>query len=980
MEIVIAAQGLPFGPDTIEHRSLGGSETAALQMAKEMRKRDHLVTIFCNLPQPGMPDHIPNGSQCELGVRWVDFEQFGPFIANTEIDLLVVSRNPDLFAGPHQAKKAVLWCHDLATYKGFMPRMMNAAWNFDEIWTVSEYHKKQIHDVTGYPLENMRATRNGIVRFDDLMALPRDDKHLLYSARPERGLENLVRPEGIMEKLPDFHLHVTMYENYPEQMMPYYKALWARCEELPNVTLHGPKTQMELRQMMTTMWAYAYPTAFEEVSCILARECMSEGLPFISTTIGALPETLDGAGILLDVTKDEVGSDKFIEDFAKLIRDTWDEYEAEANAEEGVGAWFGSSIISSARQDIYWDGVAAEWEAWAEPKEESAYTKIVSLVKDSDIIPAMALLNEQPNSPGIQWLRDQLHTCYPFLTGDCTFEEHYKQVYEFEEQKGAPERKKMMTLQGTNRYNSIAQEVAQLQDGSLVFDYGCAEGPILLGLAQDFPNLRFIGIDITESNVALVNKYAKEAGLRNVEAYHGTTTDWPENLYGMQSELTIVSEVLEHVAAPWEVTDALEGHTRIGGRLVLTVPQGPWEFQGLKGQQWFWRAHIWHVNKEMVRFMYGDKEGCSMSSMSENVYRDGRPLGHLQMGYTVDREPAHPVDPLWKASTGRYRQSIAACMIAMNDDDVITKCLNSIHQDVDIIQVALGPSNDHTRERLLEFAGEHPWIDFRIKDVPRIEAGVFGFDDARNASIEDIEADWILWIDSDEYLSGYGLQVYLRNNCFDSYAIHQHHFTCEPRGVPAQIDRPARLFRTGQGFKFFGKVHEHAEKGYNGGPGFVMVLPNIDIGHTGYINDMIRQERFRRNFPLLEWDRDVYPERKLGRYLWLRDYIHRMRMLDGMGEKLRARQLAEEAVDFYTEHAKDFEGVGAGSVSGNNALAYYGEALKYLGRGFPIAVQVQLEDQTAGYEGIFESAEEAVENATKGLAEEIRKRKTGYWA
>jgi len=368
-----------------------------------------------------------------------------------------------------------------------------------------------------------------------------------------------------------------------------------------------------------------------------------------------------------------------------------------------------------------------------------------------------------------------------------------------------------------------------------------------------------------------------------------------------------------------------------------------------------------------------------MSSMSENVYRDGRPLGHLQMGYTVDREPAHPVDPLWKANTGRYRQSIAACMIAMNDDDVITKCLNSIHQDVDIIQVALGPSNDHTRERLLEFAGEHPWIDFRIKDVPRIEAGVFGFDDARNASIEDIEADWILWIDSDEYLSGYGLQVYLRNNCFDSYAIHQHHFTCEPRGVPAQIDRPARLFRTGQGFEFFGKVHEHAEKGYNGGPGFVMVLPNIDIGHTGYINDMIRQERFRRNFPLLEWDRDVYPERKLGRYLWLRDYIHRMRMLDGMGEKLRARQLAEEAVDFYTEHAKDFEGVGAGSVSGNNALAYYGEALKYLGRGFPIAVQIQLEDQTAGYEGIFESAEEAVENATKGLAEEIRKRKTGYW-
>jgi len=964
MEVVILAQGLPFGPTTIEHRSLGGSETAALMMARELRKRGHLVSIFCNLPPVGYPDHIENGAQDDLGVRWVSGDQYQGFISNTEVDLLVVSRNPDLFQCVHQAKKAVLWCHDLATYQGLLPRLMQSAWNFDEIWCVSEYHRQQIHKVTGYPLKNIRATRNGIVKFDSILQLPREEKTLLYSARPERGLENLVKEGGIMERLPEYHLYVTMYENYPDHMMDYYRYLWSRCEALDNVTLLGPKTQLELRQLMRKCWAYCYPTAFEEVSCIIARECIEQKLPFIGTTIGALPETLNGCGHLFECTKEEVGTEKFCEEFAEFVKGAGREI---MSIEEAC----------SLRNDLYWDDVAEQWEEWSVPEKPTDYSAIHSLIQDSDIIAAKAVLDtipEDKRTPGIKWLENELKTKYEFVFGNKKMEDHYKDIYDFEESKQVPERQSMKTLRGHARYNCIAQLAQNVLPGSTVIEYGCAEGPIILQLARDFPDRHFIGIDFVEANIDLCKKYAKEHDINNVSFYTGSVDDWPAEVE--EVDAAIIAEVLEHTIKPWEIISKLESHVKIGGRMILTVPQGPWEWQGLKGPQWPWRAHIWHINKWMLRKMFENKEECILNALQEGYHYDGRVCGHLVMGYKADGEPAVEIDPIEKARLSRYRQSMAACMIAMNDDATIIRALDSIGNFIEQLQIALGPSTDHTRERIEEWASEHPWVETRIIDVPKIEAKKFGFDDARNESIKNIESDWILWIDCDEYLSGDKIRVFTRNHCFDSLAIQQHHFTCEPAGAPAQIDKPARLFRNRIGFEFFGKVHEHAELGFNGGPGFVLLVPGVDIGHTGYVNDATRMSRFGRNFPLLEWDQEVYPERKLGRFLWLRDIIHRMRLINQQGNVNEARRLAEEAINFFKEFGESFEAIGGGS---NATLAYVSEAMQFLGRGWPMIVAVQLEEQTAQYQGVFESEEDAFKIAKRALKEQIEKRKSGYW-
>lgn len=976
-EIILVSPGIPFGPDTLSHMSLGGSETAALMMIKELKKAgpDNIFTIFCNLPKEGFPGYVPSGHITEDKIRWCDVKDYEKFISNSPVDLLIVARDPQFFRVPHQAKKAVLWMHDLATY-AHRPYIMSVSWNFNEIWTVSQWHKKQVHKILGFPKDRIWATRNGIVKFDEQTVSARQDKSLLYSARPERGLEYLVRPGGIMEQLPDFHLNVTMYENFPEHMMEYYNMLWAQIERLPNVTNLGVKKQDELRTLMAEHWAYVYPTSFEETSCIIARECIEQRLPVICTRSGALPETLKKCAHYETSPYKDIGTEEWSKKFSQTVRDLHVDREKYIEVQTEC----------ERRSDLYWDQVAKSWLRRTSPPKSKPFSLAYSLIQDSDVIPAKAYLDslsDDEHTPGTIGLQKQVDTLYPFLTGEISMEEHYKGIYEYEEEKNVVERQKMLTLEGHQRFTAMCEYISKLEPGDNVVEYGCAEGPVIFGLALRFPGINFYGIDFVKENIDLCLKYARENSIKNVAFGIGSTDNWPTHFRFAAGNIVlspdffdagIIAEVLEHTVEPWDVLEKFESHIVVDGKILITVPQGSWEWGGLiqNTRQWHWRAHIWHIDKFMMRTMLKDKKP-TFAMLTEGFDRSARTKGHMFAAYGADYSSIPKIDPMKKVQSHRARQSLAACMIAMDDEDCILKCLNSIQFDINILQIAYGPSQDHTKEFVRDWANERGWIDYREIDVPRIEAKKFGFDDARNASLEGIETDWILWIDCDEYLS-MSISPYLRDNAFDCYSIHQHHFTCEPRGAPAQLDKPARIIRNLPDYKFYGKVHEHAERKFNHGPGYTFLISDIDIGHTGYVNDQTRMGRFQRNFPLLEWDREVYPDRKLGKYLWLRDMIHKLRLTPDQNIK---KQLAEDSIAWYEKYMDDFTGVGGGHFH-NQALSYYSEALIFLNQGLKVRIALDCEGQQAQYEGAFKSAKDAVSIAAKGLKEQFDIKKSRY--
>ena len=146
-------------------------------------------------------------------------------------------------------------------------------------------------------------------------------------------------------------------------------------------------------------------------------------------------------------------------------------------------------------------------------------------------------------------------------------------------------------------------------------------------------------------------------------------------------------------------------------------------------------------------------------------------------------------------------------------------------------------------------------------------------------------------------------------------------------------DLPVRLFRNHKGIKFFGVCHEHPETEVNKGVGPVLLMSDVFIAHDGYLTEAVRRNRFLRNINLVIKDRGKYPERKLGKFLWLRDLIHLCRYrLEQTG------MLDNDVNGWATEAANLFE---EEYLNGGNmddaimvdAIGYYSEANKYLNRG-----------------------------------------------
>ncbi|HEX7012326.1 MAG TPA: glycosyltransferase, partial [Steroidobacteraceae bacterium] len=151
-----------------------------------------------------------------------------------------------------------------------------------------------------------------------------------------------------------------------------------------------------------------------------------------------------------------------------------------------------------------------------------------------------------------------------------------------------------------------------------------------------------------------------------------------------------------------------------------------------------------------------------------------------------------------------------------------------------------------------------------------------GFDEARNRTLREARGDWIMWMDTDEDLiHPERLHKYLRHNMFDGYGIAQHHMSADPVGV-LTTDWPVRVFRNVPYLRFQGVVHEHPDdvERPNSGPRAPAQIVDLHILHHGYTTEDVRRRRFQRNLPLIKRDRKQYPDRLLGRLLWMRDLAH----------------------------------------------------------------------------------------------------------
>ena len=157
------------------------------------------------------------------------------------------------------------------------------------------------------------------------------------------------------------------------------------------------------------------------------------------------------------------------------------------------------------------------------------------------------------------------------------------------------------------------------------------------------------------------------------------------------------------------------------------------------------------------------------------------------------------------------------------------------------------------------------------------------------------------------------------------------------------------------------------------------MLPNVDLGHVGYVNEQVRKSRFARNFAFLEWDHVQPPggkQRKLHHFLWFRDIVHRLRLAIQQRDLEGARKLAEEGVTYYNAHWEEMLTFGQGLVM---SLAYISEIRNYMAKGTPLKIAVQFEDRAATFEGRFEDYAEVERMFKKVVADELKDRNSRYY-
>jgi glycosyltransferase involved in cell wall biosynthesis/SAM-dependent methyltransferase len=975
--------GLPFDGDTIPSgQSLGGSETAAVQLAEELGRQGHRVTVFCNCE--GVKE-IGGVLYSPIGWAGRQFPKgFYDYIRSVPVDVCIVQRIPSMFQFETRSKVNLLWQHDLATKTGpsiFQPY----CWNIDRILVLSQFMKKQYQEVHGGSDDLYHVTRNGVD--PELLAsvpeTPRDRFRLTYTARPERGLDILLRGvfPKILEREPRAKLYVSRYTD--PNTMEFYGQLEAEMKRFGDrVEFLGNLGKKALYDNYRRSRLYLYPSMFEEVSCITAMEVAASGCVFLGPWRAALPETLGGCAPLLTdegvlgrpgdaaETGLKPPSEKFVAAVAdhavRLMRDDayWED-------------WQRKSLVRA--QGLSWKGVAEDWMQLVHEtiarKSGDARRMVRHFLFNSDVVAARKYADEA-KSPQLQRSVDNYVDRYvPFMSRRIP-EEKRPTIQQFYEQRSGGDRANWQTAMyaetevRTQQLINFIRPHVESGDIKTLLDFGCAHGGYTKALTDAFPNLKVVGVDTSPSLVRCANELKASGQCKNPQNMRFVVADENTSIpklndlefgddgietYQKPFDCVVAMEVLEHLPDAEAAATKLEGLCREGGWTIFTVPSGHRERDELvsKGVP---PVHVRSFDLHDLRDLFQRKPEYSVTSFSDltEAEMDRTFSCWFMVCYRADHAPLGEIDYGRKFFLQGPRETLAVCVIAHNSEDVMHRCLRSVIRYADqVIVVDNGPSTDRTAEVAMEYtedvrAGTSPFWCYThlvVHPYDGIDPNVCemaGFETPRNESVEGVWTDWIMWIDCDEQLlDPANLPKYLRSNCYVGYAVEQHHISVDAVSAMKR-DVPVRLYRNVPEMRFYGIVHEHAELGINRGVGpNVMVATDVKLHHDGYLVESIRRNRFRRNLRLLQCDRRKYPERLLGWFLYeIRDCQHMARYeqeQNGGFVNEKVQQLCHTTIRAYREKfMKD------NMMMSEDALNYYSNALAMLGMGVDVVADIEI--------------------------------------
>jgi glycosyltransferase involved in cell wall biosynthesis len=203
-------------------------------------------------------------------------------------------------------KKNILVLHDLAL-DPMHEHLRDGGWkNFDKLIFVSHWQKQQFQDYLGLPPSASVVLKNAITPIEE-HTKPTDKIRLMYYSTPHRGLDILYAAfVPLAKEFPNLELNVfSSFDLYawPERD-EQHKELFKKLEDHPQINYSKSVSNDQIREELKRNHILAYPSNWQETSCLVLIEAMSAGLTCVHSSLAALPETSLGLTVMYDYHED----------------------------------------------------------------------------------------------------------------------------------------------------------------------------------------------------------------------------------------------------------------------------------------------------------------------------------------------------------------------------------------------------------------------------------------------------------------------------------------------------------------------------------------------------------------------------------------------------------------------------------------------------------------------------------------------------
>lgn len=292
-----------WSDEDLEGRGIGGTESALVNMARELAKQ-HEVFVYTPTAKPGRFHDVNYEHYSLLNAE----ENFDVFITISYTPLL-----PDL-----NSKVKIHW--SLEDGERWVSSWQLTLPHVDSVFTISPYHSRHLTTHYQIPEPLIFETSCGVSAPLYQEKIDKVKNQLIYCSVPNRGLSLLKDIFPIVSsQISDASLIVTSdftLRGYSDPGNASYRQLFAKQ---PRVRFLGKVSREELIYYQKTSVLHVYPCIFNELCCIASLECQAAGTPTIATKVGALDSTVAHgySGYLIDTSSFE--DRHFYQKFADCI-------------------------------------------------------------------------------------------------------------------------------------------------------------------------------------------------------------------------------------------------------------------------------------------------------------------------------------------------------------------------------------------------------------------------------------------------------------------------------------------------------------------------------------------------------------------------------------------------------------------------------------------------------------------------------------